>query len=504
MTKRLAAMVLGICFLAMLTSSAGAVDLPSRTVFSRSYEQVQNTIREENPVYWRLNIQPRQIRGFDGKALEAMSAIVSALDAHGSLQAYKEGGGMIDAEISSGDRMITGISQYASADHVALYVDGQWLAIEKTMEDDAVAGLGLDAFVSALLFDMDYKALYAGDTPFLSNAYRQGEELWLLASPYAQDTQGMRVPSGSTSHALVYEIDTQGLRSILSQWADDLTDTGLGLGVGGTDLSLVVGDEGYTQLIDKIRVMAESVELSKPIELKMTFGEADVLRTVRGTGSLLEDGSRKSVSYSYTYEESDTRIARKYKIDLQPRSGDTLVLSCTWRTTSNNRAKAVQELTLTASGNYNGEPYKIKIDNNMENKYALNDLGALEEKISGTLTMSLQYAGRKVADITIKRSGTAAVTDGQGASALIEDSYDVTIKDEDGVLFEGIVSLTLQTDAETYEAMDVLAEARRYEDMDEGEMEGIKTLMQEEQMQMRQRLIQALPDEAIRALMQAY
>lgn len=502
MIRRMLCLLLCLLLAAPAALASSFSDLPDRETFSLAYDRLQTAIYRERPVTWSAQITPSAIDGYQDGALEVVSAMLSAMELSGVLQCFKEGGRM-EATVMADGREIGSMGQMTHDGRTGINLTGEWYSIAQGMEAEAAAMLELDELGVSLL-TMDYTGLRAGDMPFLTNLYKQGITLWGLASPYAEDSNRLSVPSGATSHGVTYEIDTLALRDILTQWADGLSTNGLSLGLAGTDLSIGVSDEVYEAFVEKISNYAKTVELAKPIKLSTTFGEGDVLRTAKGSGTLQESKGRTSISYNYSCDLSSTRVTRKYSIKFEPKDMDTLVLSCTWRTSSNNKNSSGHDVSISASGNYNGEPYRIKIESDLVNKYEVDDNDQLVETITGTITGSLKYAGQTVADFTAKRSGTTQSAKGLTSPVRIEDVYDITVKDDEKLLFAGLVTLAFDVADGPQELPDVLETATRLESIDIMSVEAVRESLRGALAQAKQNLIQSLPASTISSLLNTH
>lgn len=496
MLRRILCVLLGLTLMLPGYALAGGPEIPSREIFSLAYSRFETALRAGQQVNWGVTIEPSAVQNLEGGALEAYIAMFGALELHGVVQTLQEGGYM-SAALASGGQEVASVAQMISEGRTALSFGGEWISTPVGTEAEAAASLQLDEMGKAM-FTMDYSSLRAGDIPFLTPVYNAGIRLWQLASPYSYDNNRLRVPSGSTSHGTSYEIDTYAFRGILKEWADELTVGGLSLGLAGTDIHLGVSEEAFAAFVEKVRAFAGTVELYKPLQFNLAFGEEDILRTAKGSGTLQEGNKRTAVSYSYSYSQSSTRVTRKYSLDFQPKEADTLVLSCTWLTSSNNSKSGAQEITINASGVYNGQPYRVKVSSEMVNKYALGENGALTEVITGTMTGSITYAGETVLDITIKRNGEMASGANQRAVTIV-DAFDTTLKNEQGTLFEGTITLSLTLEEEPAK-MPSMETARRLEDMDMLEVELVRDEMSEAMLAAKRNLIRVLSVSAIKAL----
>lgn len=502
MIRRFTSIFLCLLLMAPVALASSFSEIPDRQTFSLGYDRLQTAIYRERPVSWQARITPVAMDGLQDDAAEIVSAMMSALELSGILQCFKEGG-KLEAEIRADGREIGSLGQMTMDGRTGLNLTGQWYSIAQGMEVEAATMLELDELGVSLL-TMDYTGLRRGDVPFVSEIYRQGMALWGLASPYAEDSNRLSVPSGATSHGVTYEIDTQALRTILAAWADGLTSNGLSLGLQGSGLSIGVRDDVYEGFVERLRSYARTAELSKPIKLSTAFGEGDVLRTAKGSGTLKESSGRTGISYSYSCELSSTRITRKYKIDFEPTEMDSLVLSCTIRTSSNNKSSAGHDVSLTASGHFDGKPYRIKLDTDMANQYTVDDSGLLMETISGTLTASLKYDGQMVADVTVKRNGTTESSTGLTTAVAVDDLYDVLVKNDERMLFQGQIALSYSVAEGPQEVDNALETAVKLESIDLMSAQVLRDSLQEALAQAKQRLIQSLPASTLGSLMNAY
>lgn len=496
------------CLLCMLLCGTSALadllDYPTRKAFSLGYSRLYEALDHEKPVLWRITITPAAMEGLSEEAVNAMALMMSATEMRGTLQRFV-GGGYINAAVYTGEQQIAYIEQAIENGRTGVNLNGEWYSIQTGMESEGAAMLGLGEFGETLL-SMDYESLSRGDIPFFSDLYSQGIALWCLASPYGTDNHNLSVPSGATSHATSFEIDTDALRDMLSQWADGLSLSNLSLGMHGAGLSLGVSKDEVASFAEKLAQYAEVVELAKPIKMNMTFGEGDLLRTVRTSGNLQESGGRTSISLNYTADASSTRISRKYSIDFQPRDWDTLKATCTWINSSNEKSKSEGSFALSASGTYEGEPYRIKVDQKTANQYHMDEFQQLTESITGTLTASVTYAGETVLDISAKRTGETVSSRTVNSAVYIWDSYDIKLQGAEGTLFEGVVTLEYVVEQGRGEQspIDILYEAHRIEDIDLMAAESVRQALQEAIQQMQKAFIQALPSHAIAALLKAY
>ena len=129
--------------------------------------------------------------------------------------------------------------------------------LRQITEESGVASLWLDGrWYADSLLQPNYGALAEGRIPFVTLIQEEGARLWGLASPWSADNNRISVPSGPTSHGITYTIDTETLRTILTEWLDTLE-------VDMDDLPGV--EEAWVKgLLAKMYQFAYRAELSKP------------------------------------------------------------------------------------------------------------------------------------------------------------------------------------------------------------------------------------------------
>lgn len=460
-----------ICFALMMlvsTASADIPQIPTRSTFSLGFDRLQASLEKGRQVRWSIQVDPDE-SGVDSAAAPDQAVL------SGVLQCLDDGG-YLEVEVLSGGRQILSAAQLKSGGRIGLNIGGEWISITEEAEGQAAEALMFDSWGEALLA-FDYDGIRAGDTPFITPLYNAGIRIWELATPYGVDNNRMSVSSGATSHALTYTVDTAAARSILSDWAGELDNSGLMVGLAGTEMSFGVSDDAFAAFVEKVSEFSRTLELSKPITVNMTFGEGDVLRSAKASGTLLEGNKRTGISYAYSCSLSSTRITRKYSVDFQPKIGDTLVLSCTLLTSSNNSKSGAHEVTISASGVYNGQPYRLKYNEELVNKYKLDGNSLLTEIITGKITASLTYAGETVFDIKVNRNAQTESALGQEA-LFISDVYDVTLKNNTETLFVGVVSIEYEV-GEGSVALPDVAEMIKVEELDFIQTESIRVSLAE-------------------------
>lgn len=483
-------------------ASADTTQLPTRETFSLGYARMEKAIGRERPVYFSIRLLPRTMDGMQGAAMQVLAEMMAQLDISGEVRCYKEGG-LLTAQVRVGEGEVLSVGQTRRDGRIGLALGDVWLSIEDSRRDEAVSMLALDEFTQSLM-DFDYSGIRAGDTPFLTPLYEAGMRLWSLASPYCEDSNRLSVPSGATGHGVTYELDTQAVRTVLTQWAETLSGEGLSLGFAGTDLSLGVQAEMFDAFVQKVLALTEGIEVSKPLKFSTTFGEGDVLRTAKGSGAIRVDGKRSNVSYAYSCDLSSTRITRKYSVDFQPAGGDTLVLRCTEVTSSNNEKSGAHTFSLNASGLWDGEPYRLKIELDMANKYAADDAGSLIESIGGTASAQLTYAGATVFNAQITREASTQSTTGLTTPIWIAERYDALVSNDEGTLFDGVLEIEYDLPGGPQEQEDVLADALDMSELDFIALETLRETLIAALAQSRQAFLVSLAPETLAALLTTY
>jgi len=494
LTRRCTCLLLLLLFL----SSAAMADMPkipTRDTFSMAYSRLTAAMSREQPVLYRISVD---VENNDESAASLVSQALGGLELSGTTQTYRDGGGYMRAKALLGGREIFSLGQMTREGRVGIDLGGETVSMAQEQKTEAIALLMLDEVAQALL-EMEYSDLKAGKIPFFTPVYDYGIRLWALASPYSTDNNNLRVSSGMTSHGSSYSIDTVALRGILSQWTKELSRDDFMVGLPGTELSFGISEAAFDEFVGRMRTLANIIEAPKPIKVNMAFGEGDVLRSAKGSGTVRVDGRQKGVSYTYTCSLTSTRITRKYSIDFQPPGDDTLVLTCTWLTSSNNKKSGAHEVNITASGLYNGQPYRIKAKSEMVNKYTLDaETGQLTEEIKGTIDITVKYAEAEVLSVFIERHGETESAVGQTA-VTIREALDTTILTEGNTLFKGLVSIVLVVEEKPGEIPE-LHMARPVEKLDFSEVEALRVLLSGTLDRAKQALSMALPIAAIEAL----
>jgi len=496
LTRKLISVALCLLLISPAAAADDASQIPSRSVFSMAYSRLQGAIENEEPVSFSVKADVEEWPGMEGDLLSAFANAVRETEIRGTAQTYKDGGGYLDVAALLYGKPLLSLGQMAYDGRVGLKLNDEAVSVDRAQSVEAAAMLTLDDLGKALL-DMDYTGLREGNVPFLTAVYQAGLRLWYLAMPYGRDNEYLKAPSGPTSHGITYSIDTQALRFLLTAWADELSRDDFVVGLRGTELSFGVSEAAFDEFVGKIRAFADTVEVVSPITFNMAYGAGDLLQTARGSGTIRAGGQRTSVSYRYTCGVSGTRITRKYSIDFQPRGGDTVVLVCTWLTSSNNVKSGAHEVTLDISGTYDGQPYRVKANSEMVNKFALDNDGILSEVITGKAALSVKYGGVKVMDITVKRNGeTLSALEQSGVS--IAESFHTTIVTRAGALFKGTVTVQLRTG--TPGEMPALYTESAIERLDFSEVEGLRNSLSGALEEAERNLKAALPAAIMQAL----
>lgn len=494
-----------VFFLSFLMIAAAAqADLskvPDRNTFSMGYSRLQKAIQKGEAITWSASIVPGAAAGVPEGALEVFQSIVGALELSGVLQCEKDGSGWLQAIISSEGNEIASFEQMAKDGRVGLNLNGVWVSTAADAQEQAAYMLTLDDLGQSL-FSLDYESLRSGDVPFLSSLEGAGLSLWALSGPYSTDNNNLRVSSGPTSHGTTIEVDTAAARSILKAWADELESSrgAESIGLSGTDFYLGISEAEIQRLIGKVRQLSNTVELHTPIKVNMAFGEGDLLQSAKGSGTLAEDGKRTNIAYTYACTPKTTRMTRKYSLDFQPRNGDTIVLNCTTVTSSNGKTSGASEFSLSASGVYDGLPYKIKINSEMLNQFALDGEGLLREDITGTVTANITYDGQTVLDIALARDGFTE-SSLAGRALTVQDTLTGSIADSQGVLFQGEIRLAFGI-GDTPLASPDMETTQYLEAMDFMEVESLRGALQTTLAEAKQNLLAALPMQTLTSLLE--
>lgn len=456
-----------LCCLITASTALAADPLPTNKKFSLAYDRLSESMAKGRPVKWQVSIRPAA--GGEGVA-GAMASLMSQREFSGLIQCFLEGGGWLSASFEEDGQQVAAVEQLAQNGNVGLRVGEDWINLGEPASQ-GVAMLMLDAFGQSLV-EFDYGGMRKVEMPIVSEINKRAMHLWELASPWSDDNNYLQVSKGSTSHGTSYNVDTEGLRSILSEWADGFTVEALSLGVPGTDVSVGVTQEMLDGFVQRLKTLSTTAEMSKNFKMNMAFGEGDMLASTRGSGTIRTPEGSKGVSYSYSASQSSTRITQKHRIDYQPKGADTLVMSMDSMTSSNNKTSGETRLEVSANGLFDGKPYTIEINSSMQNEYAAQSQ-ELTEQIGGTIHGVLTYDGKTVLDVQITRTGTARSHAVQNA-LKIEEAYDTVIQNGEGTIFAGVIDMVFEVQS-TQEDPPMLDTAQRIDGMDFMEIEALRS-----------------------------
>lgn len=425
MRKRILCLTV-VCAMLFPIAACAAADTPTRSVWCRGLKRLQSAVDAGREIEWTISLHPTQMAGLTEGAL----LLAQQLSFEGSTYAAENGGGM-DIRLLFLENQILSVSAESDADWTALTLDDQTLLTQpqnaaQTADDASLGALG------ALLLCFDYAKI--GQTPYLSPAYSAGMTLWGLASPYSSDTNRLSVGSGATSHALVYEIDTDGLRAILSGFIAEYKDETLLLpGISG---------EAQGDFWNKARDYALHAEVSSPLKASLVFGEGDLLRSAKLTGTIRMNGKSTPLSYTYSCSVSNTRLTRKYSLSFQPSGGDTVSLSATYLTSCSGKGGAQRQISIRMSGKYDGQAYAVSLEEKTVNKYAIDDERVLHETLTGEISAQVKYGGQKIAVISGTHEGVVATN--KTDLAQLDDTFCGSLLLNGETVFDGEATISLR------------------------------------------------------------
>lgn len=491
MSRRISIILVTLVYM-ILCCQAGQADLPkmpTRYTFSMAHQRISEALKRGQPVFWNMKAVPEVLQGYELSTLELLASIVQKMELSGVLQCNADGSGWLDVAALLNNQKISSFSQMTYDGRVGLQLNGEWFSTAKSNESLAMSMLSFDTLGESLL-NLDYLQLRKGETPFITPLYQYGMRLWQLASPWAEDNNGLHVSSGATSHGITYVIDTVAARSILSDWADELSSDSFQYGFADTALSIGIKDETFQAFVEKICALSRTVELSTPLTFHLAFGEGDALRSAKGSGTLREGNKNTGISYRYTYDLSDKQTKQRYNVDYQPKEGDTLVLDLSIIKSSDSKASGEYTISLSANGLYDGLPYQIKYNSKLVNSYHLADNGLLTEQINGTITATVTYNKETIADISIIQESTQQSALGQKA-VTIKDTYHTTIQNANGTIFQGPITLSLEI-KENPEQPPLMEETQYIEAMDLIEIETLRETVNNAQATLTQNVLDVL------------
>jgi len=450
----------------LCSAQAAANELPTRNRFSLGYKRLSESIAKGRPVGWKAKVQPD---ASGDSAAAAFVRVLGELEFSGIIQCFPEGGGWLDAQIEEDGRQVASIEQLARDDRISLRMGDDWVSVSMD-ESYWLSMLTTDAF-GEFLFALDYESVRQGTVPLLTGILDSGMHLWELASPWSEDNNHLQVSQGSTSHGTTYNIGTEGLRSILTDWADGLSRDALSFAIPGTGIAIGMDDEMFDAFVSRTRQLALSAEMSERLKVNLAFGEGDFLQRARGSGTIRTPGGSKGISYDYTASRDERKMSSRQRIDFQPIGADTIVLDARRASSSNGKNTATHSVSTSARGMFDGKPYTFEYASDMENGYATSD-GLLAEVITGSVSCRLVYDGRLIADIQLTRTGTAQ-SHSMKNSLDIEDTYHAVITTDQGTLFSGLITLSFQI-AEQPEQPPEGSKAQPIEAMDFMEIEVLR------------------------------
>ena len=414
--------------LVLIATAAFAVDTPTKQVYCRVLKRLADAEGQGKRLEWTVSLSPQNMDTVSAGA----QAVIAALTAQGDVFANADGGVASAALTMDGVELLRAQS-VAGEGWRTFSMGGQTYLTQESSLAQAADALGLGA-LGALLFSLDYDWVSEAQTPYITPACDAGLTIWRLASPYAADSNRLSTGSGATSHALVYEIDTQGLREIATAFADAYE--------GKTLFLPGIGREEQAAFFAKVRDFAQNAEVARAIKISMTFGEGDTMRTAKLSGSIRMNGRTAGLSYTYSCGVSSTRMTRKYSLRYEPPVGDTISLSATYLTSSSGKGGAQCKLNARISGKYDGQSYAVTLDSATVNKYVLGEDRVLCETLTGDLSAQVKFGGEKLLSLDFSREGSAR-SNNVGLAEL-SDVYTGEFVLRGVTAFEGSVACTVR------------------------------------------------------------
>ena len=470
--------------LALIATAAFAVDIPTKQIYCRALKRLADAAGQGKRLEWTVSLSPQNMDTVSAGA----QAVIAALSAEGDVFANEDGGRASAALTLNGTELIRAQSAAGEGWRTFSLGDRTYLAAEDSLSQAGDA-LGLGA-LGALLFSLDYDWVSRGQTPYVTPVYDAGLTLWRLASPYAADSNRLSTGSGATSHALVYEIDTQGLREIVGAFADAYE--------GKTLFLPGIGREEQAAFFAKVRDFAQNAEVSRTLKASMTFGEGDTMRTAKLSGSIRMNGRTAGLSYTYSCGVSSTRMTRKYSLRYEPPVGDTISLSATYLTSSSGKGGAQCRLSARVSGKYDGQSYAITLESATVNKYVLGEDRVLAETLTGDLSAQVKFGGEKLLSLDFSREGSARSNN--AGLAELSDVYTGKLVLRGATAFEGSVACTARAgDRGEIPALEMNG-VTNLATLDEAGAAAARESLAEIWREAQARAIALLPDEAKRAV----
>jgi hypothetical protein len=472
-----------------MAARAEEAQLPTNEIFSVGYHRLSEALAAGDSITFSLSAQPKALPGYENQQLSALTAMIQAMTLEGSFAA-QGGDGHLRAALRVGDTALLSLEQAVKGDHVGMKIDDLSLSSTRAMRWQNSTMLALPEALRTLL-NLSYEQLNPEEPPVLSALSRQGQRLWELATPYAAENPALRWDGKPAPRGMTYTIDTEAARLLLTDWAAGFTRDGL---------EMAVDEAAFTAFIEKIGALAAGLELAEPMTFDLVYDENGYLREAEGEGILLEDGRRTEVDYRYTCEVRSWRITERHTLHFEPRSGDTLVLNTTSLINSNGENASREQTTLTASGTYNGQAYRISLESESNNAFKSRG-GILTETLKGDTTLTLRYAGETLLNCEIRRRGEGQ-TGADGTT--ISETYTVkALGAESQPLYEGTVMLGFGHDpaAQTEEALTAEPPVDR---LDFTQVQALRAAIAETMNTLPRRFLEALPPEAMQALQSAY
>ncbi len=393
-----------------------AEQIPSRECFSVGWNRLYQAEKRGVPIRFDLSVVPDEVSGFPENAHDAVVAMISALSMSG-VMSVSDGITELDFNVLSNADTIASISRRNNdSDSVVRLND-----LIVSGNDEQLQSFSVSAgFIGALgeLF------AWQSGTPFKTMISDPIRVAWGLASPYERDVN-VSVSSGQTSHGVTYQLDNDAFHQVMDGWLEQLPD-------------------GYPEeFLTKLHQFAEQAIVPKSLRFTLAYGEGDVLRSATGSGNIKYNGKTASLHFRYTCTLSSTRISKSWSLSYEPDKGDTLNLRLSTLTSSNGKSRGANELELVVRGKWNDHTYRIKVTASFLNRFSSDPDGILTELLTGEVNASLRYGGTDLFALSAKRS---AAVESNREQVAVSETWQGEIKNTDGVLFEGAVTLRLEND----------------------------------------------------------
>lgn len=447
--------------------------MPSPERFSAGLAMLSDALEKGDTVRFSASLAADEIGGYSEDEQAVLIGFFDSLSLEGALTCLADGGWMRVAMLAGGAEVFTAW-QRTQEDRTALRVEGDWFWADEA----TTARLGLGELGEAFR-TFDYAGLAKGELPYAGFAIAAGDRLWALASPYSEDNGRLTASSGATGHGLTYTLDTDAARTVLAQWLDEAALP--------------------EALSARLRGLAETLEVTTPIKLNMVFVEGDLLKSAKLSGAIRVNGKRTSISYSYSCTVGRTSISHTYRLVFEPDFSDTMNLTASYKTSCSGAGRGARNVSISASGRYDGLPYRIKFASETVNRYAQQEDDALEEKLTGKVTGSLRYDGVMLWDASLKRDGVALVTN---AGMTLEETYSGKIKTDGELALSGALRYTASV-GENEEPPSV-AEAIDVDLSNSRDVGGLRLALRTALEQAKWRLFGALPEPVAQTLLTLY